>query len=231
MPRCAFRPPAALVAALSVLVLGVPVALAHEGNPNFESLVRSTSPQVEGLRVEVLNRDDALQVTNRTGKDVVIMGYEDDPYVRLRADGTVQFNQMSTATYLNEDRFKQTGVPDGVDGDKAPEWKTIDKTGRVDFHDHRMHWMSEGTIPPAVKDEAQRTKVFNWKVPIAVAGQPGAITGELFWTPTDGGGTPTGAIIAAAIVLLGGVALVVVVRRRRSAGGGGPADGARSEAW
>jgi copper transport protein len=43
----------------------------------------------------------------------------------------------------------------------------ISKTGRFEWHDHRMHWMSESD-PEQVKDKDARTKVFDWKVPIVL---------------------------------------------------------------
>lgn len=210
-----------LVVVLLSLALGAAPAAAHEGSLDYESLVRSITPRVEGLTVEVVNRDDSLRVTNRSGKDVVIMGYEEEPYVRLLADGTVQVNQRSSATYLNEERFGGADVPATVDAKAAPRWKTIDRSGRLSFHDHRMHWMNKEP-PEKVAGKTERAKIFDWKVPLAVAGNPGAIAGELFWTPQEEGGAPVGAIVGAVAVVLAGIALVLVVRRRR---------GQASEAW
>jgi hypothetical protein len=35
------------------------------------------------------------------------------------------------------------------------------------------------TVPPQVKDEAERTKVFDWKVPLSVGGRPARLSGTL----------------------------------------------------
>lgn len=203
-------------------------ALAHEGDPNMLSEVRSIEPAAEGLRVEVLNRDDRLLVVNRSGEDVVIMGYNEEPYARLFADGRVEVNTNSPAHYLNEDRYGKIAPPEDVTSTSPPEWKELSRSGRFEFHDHRMHWMGEGT-PPQVTDESVRTKVFDWSVPMQVGGRAGAITGTLTWVPDAGGAVPAAAVAAlAGVVLLLGLA-VVLVRRRR---GGTPTERpVEADAW
>jgi hypothetical protein len=210
------RAPIIALAVLVALLAAAP-ALGHEGNPNFLSVIDRITPRSEGVTVEVLNRDDRMLLRNTSGKDVVILGYDEEPYARVLADGTVEVNTDSEAYYLNDDRFANVDVPAGVDGKGEPRWKEIGKTGRFEWHDHRFHWMSEGT-PPQVKDESVRTKVFDWTVPIEVGGERGTIAGTLFWTPLPGGGAPLGAIIAgAAIVIVLCIAVAVVRFRRRAA--------------
>jgi hypothetical protein len=193
-----------------------PPALAHEGNPNFLSQIDAITPATDGVTVEVLNRDDRLLLHNTSGKDVVIEGYDGEPYARVLADGTVEVNTRSPAYYINEDRFADVEVPEGIDGGGAPQWKQVGETGRFEWHDHRFHWMGKNT-PPQVKDESVRTKVFDWKVPIEVGGEPGAIAGTLTWTPLPGGGPPLGAIFGGAAVLIACCIAVAVVRHRRRA--------------
>ncbi len=210
------RAPTIALTALVALVAATP-ALAHEGNPNFLSEIERITPRPEGVSVEVLNRDDRMLLRNTSGEDVMILGYDDEPYARVLADGTVEVNTDSEAYYLNDDRFADVDVPAGVDGRGEPRWKQLGKTGRFEWHDHRFHWMSEGT-PPQVKDDSVRTKVFDWSVPIEVGGERGAIAGTLFWTPLPAGGAPVGAIVAgAAIVIALCIAVAVVRYRRRSA--------------
>ena len=131
-------------------------------------------------------------------------------------------NENSEAYYLNEDRFAKVDVPQGLDAETPPQWKEVSRSGRFEWHDHRAHWMGQGR-PPQVTDPDERTKVFDWEVPMTVGGQPGAITGTLTWTPTAGGGVPTAAIFALAAVLILAFLAVFIVRRRRDAPAG--------EAW
>ncbi|HEX5146653.1 MAG TPA: hypothetical protein VFV85_06495 [Conexibacter sp.] len=204
---------------------------AHQGNPNFRSEIRAVSPQVPGLQVRVLGFDEDFELTNRTGRTVVVYGYAKEPYVRLLPDGTVQTNQRSPAVYLNEDRYATTPVPPSAKPSDPPQWRTVDKTSRYVWHDHRMHWMSR-TTPPAVKDKDKRTKIFDYAVPLSVGAQRGQIAGTLMWVGPTSHGFPVAAIVSLVVVLLLAVALVLLVRRRRAdaqpAGAERPPD---REAW
>jgi hypothetical protein len=202
-----------LAAALTVAALVLPAAaVAHKADPNYLTTVTSTP---DGVRVTVINRSDQLLLQNTSGKDVLIEGYEKEPYARVMADGTVEVNTNSPAYYLNEDRYGTTKPPAAVTADSTPKWKEIDKTGRFEWHDHRMHWMGSGR-PPQVKDPGTKTKIYDWSVPVEVGGSRAAVAGSLYWTPTPGGGAPVGAIVALAAIVIGLSLMVIVVRRRRS---------------
>jgi hypothetical protein len=219
----------AVVAAAALLALALaPAASAHQGNPNYRSVIDAVSPKVSGVSLQVLNLDDRLELRNTSGRTVVVEGYNGEPYARLLADGTVQVNRRSPAFYLNDDRFAQVKVPATAKPSATPQWQLVDKAGRFEWHDHRIHWMSE--VPPKqVTDTSERTKVFDWKVPVRVGAERGAVTGTLFWQPTAGGGAPVAAIAGFGVIVVLGAAAVVVVRRRRAAAERAP--GAEVEAW
>jgi hypothetical protein len=218
------RRPLALAAALSGLVaIAAPPALAHQGNPNMESLVRAVEPAVPGVSLQVLNRDDRFELTNRSNETVLIQGYDGEPYARITPDGTVSVNRNSPAYYLNTDRYGAVTVPATATAHATPDWRVQDKTGVFQWHDHRMHYMAKG-VPSKVKDKARRTKIFDYRIPITIGARHGAILGTLWWSPPTDGGAPLGAIIAlVALVLLGGGA-VVIARRRRGPGDDGDGD-------
>jgi hypothetical protein len=219
--------PAVVLLAMSAVPAG-----AHQGNPDFRSVVRSVTPSVPGLQVQVLGFDSELQLTNRTGRAVVIYGYDGEPYARVLTDGTVQTNVRSPAVYLNEDRFGTTPVPASAKPSLPPQWRTLDRTGRFVWHDHRMHWMAH-TTPPIVHDTSKKTKVFDYTIPLQVGAGRGAVGGTLYWVGSASG-FPVAAIVSLVVVVLLAVGLVVVVRRRRG-GGARPAGGDGSppakEAW
>lgn len=211
---------------------GCTPAVAHEGNPDYESIVRGVTPPIPGFAVEVLNGDDRLEVRNSGASTVAIDGYNEEPYLRLSPDGTVAVNVRSPAYYLNQDRFTGARVPASANAKSRPQWKVVARTGRYEFHDHRMHWMAKST-PDQVTDESARTKIFDWKVPVHAGATSGEISGQLFWRGSDGGPPAAAFAALAAIVLLGG-ALVVVVRRRRRRGADASGAGSaapREEAW
>ena len=215
----------ALALGVAVALLAASAAQAHQGNPNYRSVVDSITPAVKGLTLHVLNYDDRFELTNHSGRTVTVQGYDREPYARVLADGTVGVNERSPAYYLNDDRFADVKVPARADPEAPPQWSVVDKTGSLQWHDHRMHWMSN-SLPPQVKDESKRTKVFDYAIPLRVGGQPGSIRGTLFWQPDSGGGAPVGAIAGLVALALVGLGAVAVVRRRRTHD---PVQGA--EAW
>ena len=203
-------------AAAVALLLAAPVALAHQGSPNFLSQVNRITPAVDGVTVTVLNRDDRLLLQNTSGEDVLVKGYSEEPYARIDADGTVSVNTDSEAYYINDERDGKVEVPPDADSKGEPRWEEVSRSGRFEWHDHRMHWMSEAD-PEAVKDEDVRTKIFDWQVPLEVGGQEAAIAGTLFWTPVaSASGVPLPAILAGAAVVILLCIAVVIVRRRRA---------------
>jgi len=225
---------------LALLILVVfpnicPVASAHQGNPDFRSEIDSIRPEAlaQGLTVEIVNFDDHVRLVNKTGKEVVIKGYDGEPYARISPDGTVEVNLNSPAYYLNEDRFADVDVPARADAKAKPDWKVIDDNSTFEWHDHRSHYMGQGT-PPQVKDESAKTKVFDYSIPIEVGGKPAKIDGTLIWV-----GTGSKAPVIPFIIL--GLAIVVAIgfwvsRRRRGDGDEEPDGDARQaeeqkEAW
>jgi hypothetical protein len=203
-----------------------PAASAHQGNPNYNSQVRAIVPAVKGLDAQVLGADDRIEIRNRTGSVVVVEGYRHEPYLRFLPDGTVQVNQRSPALYLNEDRFAQAQVPRRADPGATPSWKRVGETGRYDWHDHRIHWMAKAEPEQVRKDESRRVKVFDWKLPMSVAGRSVVIEGSLTWLGKDDEGFPLPAAISLAAAVIVGATLVAVVRRRRR-----DADDEPDEAW
>jgi hypothetical protein len=203
---------ALLALALAVAFTAAP-ALAHEGNPNYRSDIRSVSPAVRGLELSVLNFDDRLELVNRTGRTIVVPGYKGEPYARLLADGTVEVNHNSPAYYLNQDRLGESKLQRRASETAPPAWEVLDRTGRFEWHDHRIHWMGKRR-PRQIKDDSKRTRVFDWTVPLTVGGQPVRVAGTLFWEPEDSH-VPAGAIVALIVAAIGGLGAVLFARRRR----------------
>jgi hypothetical protein len=229
---------AAAIALALVCALAPAQALAHGGNPNYRSEIDSFTPPLPGdVSIEVLDYDSYLQLLDQHGHEVMLYGYDGEPYARIEKDGTVQVNQRSPATYLNDSRFAEETVPPSADPKAAPEWKTVDTSGTFIWHDHRMHYMSR-SLPPEVKDMGAKTKVFDYEIPMSIDGHKTVLHGTLWWVGSAGT-SKLPFVIAAVVIVLGGGAVVLWIRRRRDRGdddsrpaAGGPKPGEPvGEAW
>jgi len=191
-------------------------ANAHEGNPNYRSEITSIKPAslADGLQATIQNFDDNVELVNRTGEEVVIKGYDGEPYVRIGADGLVEVNLNSPTYYLNEDRFAAVEVPERADAKAEPAWEEVGDSGIYSWHDHRSHYMALGT-PSQVKDESKETKIFDYSIPITVGGRPAALDGTLTWVGKQSGFPIMPFIALAAVIVIGAVGLSVVRNRRR----------------
>jgi len=218
---------------IAALVLSAPARAATEsGSPindqgssfHYRSNITTVTPNAPGLSLQVLEFADRLLLINHTGRTITIYGYQGEPYARVLANGTAEQSTRSPATYLNTSFYGNATVPPSADPSAPPHWVVVDRTGQFEWHDHRIHWMSPLT-PPQVKDKGRRTLIFDWRVPIQVGAQKGAVNGQLFWVPESSHASTVVILLGVAIAVLG-LLLVLFVRRRRSrlaaADGGGP---------
>ena len=173
-----------------LLVAGVaatvaPAALADAGIPNYRSKLVAVAPATKGLTVRVVDGDDALELRNATGMNVMVPGYEGEPYLRFLAGGRVEVNVNSPAKYLNEERYGGVTVPKAASAKSRPRWQLVAQRGSYVWHEHRIHWMST-LEPPRVKESGGKTfmKIFDWKVPLKVGIDPVKVRGTLWWVPT-----------------------------------------------
>ena len=61
--------------------------------------------------MRVVDGDDAIELRNATGKNILVPGYENEPYLRFLVNGRVEVNVNSPAKYLNEERYGGVTVP------------------------------------------------------------------------------------------------------------------------
>lgn len=205
----------AVVASLAVmgaLVLAAPAAGADPAAPgNYDSRVLGIVPVDDDapyceaptpdpqdtaatdavpMSAKVVGGDGFLDLQVDSGHTLDLPGYNqtllvDDPWLRIAADGTVERNESSTATYLNAQRYG-ADVPEGIDKDSAvdnPRWKRLSGSGGYIWHDHRIHWMNKKQ-PPEVVPGTKRAIISNrddgtWCVPVTLDGERYEIIGEV----------------------------------------------------
>jgi hypothetical protein len=175
-------------AALAWVGLSAVPASAHSVSgvsaTNLQTNLRSVTPTVSGLEVKVVESGSRLEVTNKTGKEVIVLGYKDEPYLRIGPDGVFQ-NRLSPATYINKSREGQEpteAARNAKVGDT--DWEKISSEPLARWHDHRIHWMSPND-PPEARAEPGKRHVINaeWVVPMKTGAETVSIKGDLIWEP------------------------------------------------
>jgi hypothetical protein len=150
-----------IIARCSLAALGGLILLAITASPasahtisgpkpsNFRSRVISVTPPAPGVDVSIVDLGAKVQLANHTNNEVLVLGYEGEPYLRVGPQGVFE-NLNSAATYLNA-TVKGGVVPSDVNTDPTapPRWKKISDGNTARWHDHRVHWMG-GSLPPQV---------------------------------------------------------------------------------
>ena len=192
--------------------------MAAAGRWAFARRSRESLRPVDGLTLTILDADDRLELDNRSGKPIVILGYQGEPYLAFR-DGKVYRNSHSPATYLNDDRFGQVALPvtgereghAGLGGGRTardlrlarpPHPLDEQVTAAEDRGD-------EGPGPARLRLDRSRQRSTTGRSRIA---------GSLDYQPPSGD-TPMPLIIAAIVIIFAGIAAVVLrlMRERKSA--------------
>jgi len=206
---------ALVVVALAVGVLTVSAAPASAHGlgglepTNYESVLRSVSPHVDGLHVRVTDLGTRIELTNDGPHDVVVLGYSGEPYLRVGPDGVFE-NVRSPATYLNRSTtISQSNTPPkSANADAAPVWRQVSSGTTASWHDHRTHLMATEDPPEVRRAPDERHVVDNWRLPLRVGSERVVARGQLVYVPPP---SPW-PWVAGAVVL---AALVVVVSRTR----------------
>jgi hypothetical protein len=196
-------------------LLPASAAQAHPGSKltGYVSTVSAVVPNVHGVNAFVLGGDDRLRISNYSGKTLVILGYEGEPYLRFDRSG-VYANTRSPAAHLNRFRRPRPLTPGVADPSAPPRWRKVAPGATYEWHDHRIHWTGHQP-PPGVRAHPDRIqRIFTWRVPGRADGARFAITGFLGYAPAPGtktaGGGGTSAWSIAAVVL-GGIAAALLL--------------------
>jgi hypothetical protein len=190
MRRAATRGAAACALALSIVVVIAGPAGAHGvagvQPSNYETRVRSVVPSLAGISVRPVDLGDALELTNTTDRDVVVLGYDDEPALRVGPRGAYE-NRRSPATYLNRSRLDPPTPPASADPDAPPSWHRIGAGPTVRWHDHRAHWMGSSDPPAVARHPDRRQLVQRFRIRLLVGDRPAVVRGEVLWVPGPAG--------------------------------------------
>lgn len=126
-----------------------PVAADPPGPTDYRTDVVSLTPTSDAVDVEIIGGDSFVSLTVAAGAAVEVIGYDGEVYLRFDPVGTVWENVASRTHWLNQDRYGDATVPEGVSSDNDPEWNRVGEHGRYAWHDHRAHWMLSSRPPGA----------------------------------------------------------------------------------
>jgi hypothetical protein len=189
---------AILLACAFVVALASP-ASAHAGQAvqatNYRTEITDVVPDVPGVSVRLIDNGTRIEL-DAGDHDVVVLGYEGEPYLRIGDDG-VSRNRRSPSTYLNES-ISGGAVPADADSAAEPDWEHIGDGTIARWHDHALH------VPPGMTQGLRKSS--DWSRPIVVDGETVQIEGRIVVLP----GASRLPWLALALVL----AVVVVVASR-----------------
>ena len=195
-----------LVSLVGMVVLGAsPAAADPPGPTDYRTEVVSIEPAAD-IRVGVIGGDSFLEMTVLAPVEVVVLGYEGEPYLRFDADGAVYENLRSPSRYLNEDRYGAREIPADASADAEPLWERVDGDAHYAWHDHRAHWMN----PSRPVGREPGDQILEAVVPVEVDGRPVAVTVQSTWLPAPPvwpavlGGVVGAALVAAGLLVGGG---------------------------
>ncbi|MEQ8439090.1 MAG: hypothetical protein RIB65_16485 [Ilumatobacter fluminis] len=142
-----------MIRAVGALVIGLLAVVAAPsavhadaaGPTDYLTEIVDVSPASDAIELAVIGGDAFIELSVAPGHEVVVLGYlpDQEPYLRFGADGAVERNIRSYATYYNENRYGTDDIPDVVDTTAEPEWEQVTDGGTYAWHDHRAHWMSD----------------------------------------------------------------------------------------
>lgn len=192
-------------------------AFAH-GLPDsnyYRSAITAIDPPTPGLVLAVTKAGESITLTNHTGKTVVVIGYAGEQYLRITPAG-VEENIASLSSVLNGSLIIE-GLPQKQDqgNQQRPKWRHVSDRPSFTWHDHRIHWMASQRPPVVARDPHHAHKVFAWKIPLTVNGQPVTVHGELDWKGLPGLTTFVIVLIAVGVASGVGLAAAMTVAMRK----------------
>lgn len=219
-------------ASAAFLTLASP-ALAHEGALGDGGPFRIEMLTEDPTGVETRWGNGEVEFHVEPGTEVVVIGLENEPMVKVDAEGNMFFNEKSPSWWTNQ---PEGTIPEGADSKADPNWVWKMAGGSMQFHDHRFHYMNS-SIDPATADGSV---VFEFGLPVLVNGAPVEMRGTMVFdstldpaaaeqlmtdntmvdstaqmeTPSEDSGSMTLKLAAAAAAVVAIAAFVVVWRKR-----------------
>jgi hypothetical protein len=212
--RAAVRAAAGAFLALGFLVATAAPASAHGVGgltpTNYVTTIQGIRPPTPGIHVRAVDVGSKIELRNDTDRDVIVIGYQREPYLRIGPHGTWE-NTRSPAVFLNRTQVPTQEAPSGqYDAKAKPEWRKVSDAPVASWHDHRTHWMGTQDPPEVRRDPGQvHVVIADWKIPLRLGAAKITVTGDARWIP----GPSPWLWVLGAIALA--IAVVLLCRTRR----------------
>ena len=189
---------------------------AHGGNggraSDYRIEVTGFHGDPSGIEMRPVELGNRMELVRTTAKEVQILGYSGEPYLRLAADGVFE-NTNSPAHYLNLDRFARTPIPPTASATAAPHWVKLSDGTSIRWHDHRTHWMDTTPRQDVRDDPGVERVISNEPVALVVDGRSVSAIVKVTWLPPPPRLTWLVITSLAGCVLLAAFVLVPTLRR------------------
>ena len=191
------------------LLLPAGPASAHGGNGGSSSDYRAEITGYtdgargdEGFELQIVQLGSRVELRRTTAHQVVVLGYQGEPYLRL--DARRRVGERELAGGVPQPRpYASQAPPATATPDTPPAWKRLHGGDSARWHDHRVHWMS--TIPPPqVQADPGRPRVIfaDNHLDLLVDGTPVSAVVKLSWVPRPHPWIWLGLVAAAACLAL-----------------------------
>ncbi len=199
-----------LGAALGLLLALEQPASAHGAGgiaaTNFATRVEGITPVLPGARVRVIEAGDRLELRN-DGPEVVVLGAQAEPYLRVGPDGAFE-NRQSPAAEGNRRRVHDPGATGGGNPTAAPDWRKLSDEPVARWHEHTVHWMAPRNPPEVERRPGERHVVLpRWEIQLQRGQDRAVVFGTLTWVPGPSP-TPWFGLIAGLFLGIGALGLL-----------------------
>ncbi|MFG2056712.1 hypothetical protein ACGFI9_22085 [Micromonospora sp. NPDC048930] len=175
-----------VTAALAALLALATPAAAHGADApdatDYRAEVTALNPAPRGLTARIVEAGARLELTNTTGRDVEVLGYSGEPYLRIGPGGVYE-NTRSPATYLNRTIAGDTRLSPEADPAATPVWRKISDDRSARWHDQRTLWLESDPPAQVTADPAREQRVRDWVVPLRDGDRTIEVRGTLDWLP------------------------------------------------
>ncbi len=176
---------------------------------NYRTEIRSMKPATAALAIRAIDNGARLELTNSGRDDVIVEGYDGEPYLRIGPRGVFE-NARSPARFLNRVRRNPDPPPASADPDAPPEWVRVSTGTTARWHDHRAHWMGVSDPPVVQRAPGEEHLIQRFRLVLHVDDRAVHVRGDVRWIP---GPSPWPWIAGAAVLAIG---TVLGARTRRA---------------